>query len=139
MNAIEQYLSGAVEYEALSNAEKCAICAAMEGRFPFPNPGYPEYGMWLRHRGEKLQEWPCKCDDYLNDGTAALRLVERFRIDLCPAIRIDDMSEGWGAGFVHSSIVGAEVETSYADTVSAAIVAAVCALARAQYPYKVNA
>lgn len=33
MNQIERYLTGEIEYEALTDAERNAICAAMEGRY----------------------------------------------------------------------------------------------------------
>lgn len=162
MTNIEAYLSGAVEYDALTDAERCAICAAMEGCLVwddttprsaqhfsrldvmiYPNHCCKRVGgqgiVWNEYYtmtfGEYYYRQPDKStfiDHYLSDGTAALRLVERFGIDLI----------FYGTEWRTTAPVGND---SYdcvderGDIPSAAIVSAVCALARAQYPYKVGA
>ena len=51
MTRIEQYLTGAIEIDALNDAEKCAICAAMkelcEAHWELLAPSNNATGKWL--------------------------------------------------------------------------------------------
>ena len=155
-NAILDYLAGAIELDALSDAEKCAVCAAMEGEWV----GHPimlsAIGCWeyvrlsVTDKGARIYSQPT---DYLSDGTAALRLVERFGL-----VHGRMRSEWYCAGNIggtyighidHDGVTWLRISNddgswykpdfwAHADTPAAAIVSAVCALAREQYPYKVE-
>ena len=148
MTNIERYLRGALPLDELTNAERCAICAAREGRFvtdieqfkkDFPNThvssSYPRGGYQIiaRYKPGPYGAWADSVytfapDQYLYDGTAALRLVERFRIELMPPTR---NGKGWAA-YPH---VPVKVYVR-GPTSMAAIVACVCEIVKAEWPYK---
>ena len=91
---------------------------------------YMQYGWQM---GEPDSDGECVADfmwkpvtQYLYDGTAALRLVEQFRLQVFPAYR--------GGGFeCYPQQAG---WMGCGDAPNAAIVACVCELAKAEWPYK---
>ena len=120
MTRIEQYLTHAIELDALSDSEKCAICAAMEGEWP-----------WVQYDGDVYPDtaWCYSCDShgqyglrYELDSAAALRLVDRFK--LC--IVYSKMAGVWMV--YRSGDLDNDCEEQ-GMTVAPAVVACVCALA----------
>lgn len=172
---IIDYLEGRCELDAIRDQDKCAICAAMEKCWVwwngwsegFQRTAWIEYDYAVRSVGGKIggsiyfdaagkriggidiDSWtePAFVPDYLRDGTAALRLVERF--GLC--IWTQNWSGDWerdepdyqtwvcAQGAPVNGVDNLNGVFVNADTPQAAIVAAVCALAREQWPYKVCA
>lgn len=130
MNHVEAYLFGAVKYDTLSDAEKCAICAAMEGFFiksserSRSRTDFFAFGKGTGLFGCDWRDIEFSDLHYFRSGTAALRLVERFKIDLLHTVEF---------GLI-AAIKGAKFQKGV--TPSAAIVAAVVSLARNQWPYK---
>lgn len=117
MTRIEQYLTRAIELDALTLNETCAICAAMEGHFV----EFTSIGVFI-----PISPGCCgRADNYLNNGTAALRLVERFEISL-------DCDGEWMAIINYKNEMVDHV-AEFAATPQAAIVACVCALARERW------
>ena len=111
MTSIESYLSGALPYTELTDAERNAICAAKEGRV-FSD----DFVGWSHPR-------------YTEDGTAALRLVERFGLNL------ECYPSGWQAFQGLQSMRGF-FDRSMHRTPAIAIVACVCEIAKDEWPYK---
>lgn len=144
MTNIELYLRGAMPYDKLTDAERCAICVAREGWLvqwideadwhPYCS-AYMQYGWQM---GEPDSDGECVADfmwkpvtQYLYDDTAALQFVERFGIEVGPIRNlIEDQLVviGWYA----------EAANGYTEngTPSAAIVACVCEIAKAEWLYK---
>ena len=149
---IESYLSNATDYGSLTNAERNAICAAMEGEFVWiADDDYwvkeqeclacgfqcGEVNIWSKghflclHQLHDFDHWfAASIPYYIQDGTAALRLVARFRmrVEFGEIQRTGD--SGFFAGFI------GRISEYYGTTPAAAIVYAVCELARAEYSYK---
>ena len=124
MTRIEQYLTHAIELDALSDAEKCAICAAMEGEWIRASERSiyrTDYFAFDKGNGLLGCDWRdieyCELDP-LHSRDHALRLVERFGLILQP-----DGCNGWCCYPCTSNPV------NFASTPQAAIVACVCALA----------
>ena len=123
---ILDFLEGRCELDALSDAEKCAICAAMEDKWPLMQPPglpYPNTVWTAQSKTHSLR--------YEIDGTAALRLVERFKLRLSPPPDDDDF-----AWCVDCYLPGMWELKEFDNNPSTAIVSAVCRLAREQWPYK---
>lgn len=127
---ILDYLEGRCELDALSDAEKCAVCAAMEGRWLY---------WWRNARHMAINEsWskPDKpffdeVDYYISSGTAALKLIDKFGINVIHLEKSKSV-----LAWISHPIEARALVSAYRDSTRPAAVAAVCALARAQWPYK---
>lgn len=130
MTNIERYLRGVLPYDELTDAERCAICAAKEGRFVRRGRNLIKGATYEQlHETTGGNECWLNCTYYLYDGTAALRLVERFRLMIQPA------GPEW-ACYPINAFAYPSGDTGYGSTPATAIGACVCEIAKAEWPYK---
>jgi hypothetical protein len=133
MTNIERFLSGEIEYEALTDDDRNAICAAMQGGFV-----QSDWGCWRlwKQRWDEPHDgdfaWGCT-PNYQQWGSAAMDLIEKFGI----GISHDSFAPSRWHAYMWIPRRRHQIASGDSDiTAKAAIVASVCALARAQWPYK---
>jgi hypothetical protein len=144
MTNIEKFLSGAIDYDMLTDDERCAICNAMEGCWveqgkTFTNP--PKNIIYVVASRNTVMPYRCECMDHFKDGTAALQLLQRIEGSLYPSGNGDTGAKWWEVETEYENKGQGRMDTIFGtgDTPQAAIVATVCAIARAQWPYQVAA
>lgn len=128
MTRIEGYLSKALDYTYLSDQEKCAICAAMDGEWVVHAHSYMKVN-WIHTTNDRL--FFDKVDFYFFDGNAVLKLLEGCRFFSLDRGYESELStrRGW--------FCGDDIQY-YGNTIAEAVVRAVCEFAKARWPYTIG-